>query len=127
MIAFRNLVRIQKSHDISQGTEINTYQSLLSNPEEMERRIKWRYRMHWREPQRISQTFPTFFDDVIYKLFFENTVPDKFMKESQADTQRAVADDIRDRIFRMEKGNQKPIPPTEWKSRAMDTDRKSVV
>ena len=121
MIAFRNLVRIQKSHDISQATEINTYQSLLSNPEEMERRIKWRYRMHWREPQRISQTFPTFFDDVIYKLFFENTVPDKFMKESQADTRRAVADDIRDRIFRIEKGNQKPIPPTEWKSRAMDT------
>ena len=120
LIAIRNLLRIQKSHDISLATDRNTYQSLLSNPEEMEKRIKWRYRIHWREPQRMSQTFLTCFDDVIYRLFFENTVPDKFMKESQADARQALDDDIRKRLFRMEKGNQKPIPPMEWKSRAMD-------
>jgi len=120
LMAIKRLFRVQKTHDISLATERETLRSILSNAKEMSKRTKWRYRLNWREPQRLTDTIPTILDNAVYRLFFQGTVPDKLMKESQATIRRSVFDECNNRIASTERGKNVPIPSTEWKSRAME-------
>ena len=120
MMAVRSLFRIEKTHDISLATESETLKNIVANPKEMGKRTKWRYRLHWREPQRLLQAIPSWIDSTTYRLFFKNTVPDKFMRDSRAAIRLDVDQERRGRVAQMNRGRNPAIQNTEWKSRAME-------
>jgi hypothetical protein len=120
LMAVRSLFRIEKTHDISLATEFETLKNIVANPKEMDKRTKWRYRLHWREPQRLLQAIPSWIDSTTYRLFFKNTVPDKFMRDSRAAIRLDVDQERRGRVAQMNRGRNPAIQNTEWKSRAME-------
>jgi hypothetical protein len=94
--------------------------AILANPKEMERRMKWRYRLEWREPKRLSVALSQLVDDISYKLFFKNTVPDKFIRDDRECIRREVERERQQRIIDFDRINPNPIPSTDLKRRAME-------
>jgi hypothetical protein len=99
--------------------------AILSNPKETERRFQYRYRLEWREPERLSQTLSNWKGGLSYWLLFEGGVEDQLRKEFQANQkgeaykrglsvlQRCQED--------MKKNPTSPQPnQSEWKKEAME-------
>jgi hypothetical protein len=90
LVAIRKLVRISYTHDISLASDYDTISTIISDSVERQKRFKWRYRLEWREPERILQTLSKWKGGFSYWLLFQGGVQDQLRKEFQA-TQKGAA------------------------------------
>lgn len=84
MVAIRKLVRVSYTHDLSLAHDYDTISTILSDPIERQKRFKWRYRLEWREPERILHTLSKWKSGFSYWLLFQGDVEDQLRKEFQA-------------------------------------------
>jgi len=63
LYALKKLFRIQYFTNMSLSTEVSTAEELLKNP--VTARWKWRYKLNWREPRRLSQAIKVMRRDVL--------------------------------------------------------------
>ena len=68
-------------HDMSLATNVR---EVLSNPQEVESRYKWRYRLRWREPERIQSIMEKTAGNWFYWLVIAGSVEDKLERETIA-------------------------------------------
>jgi hypothetical protein len=81
IVALLRLVRISYTHDLSLANSSNRF--ILYNPSVLQRRMKLRWRLDWREPKRLRQALSDFTDDLIYRFFFAGGVPDKLLESKK--------------------------------------------
>ena len=108
-------------HDLSLTTNVR---EVLSNPQEVENRYKWRYRLRWREPERISAIVDRTSGNWFYWMFIAGSVEDKLEREHAA---RLKKDAARGRHIwdlarkDMELNPFAPQPDRDlWKKKAME-------
>ena len=84
LVAIRRLIRVSYTHDLSLAHDYDTISTILSDPIERQKRFKWRYRLDWREPERILHTLSKWKAGFSYWLLFQGGVEDQLRKEFQA-------------------------------------------
>lgn len=124
LLAVRKLFRFAYTHDISLANDFETVASILSDPVEMKKRLKHRYRLEWRKPERIFQTFSNWKSGFSYWLLFEGGVEDQLRKDFQANNRGEAHRQgltVLQRVEQDQKDNpDSPRPSsTKWKARAM--------
>lgn len=124
MVAVRKLVRISYTHDISLSNDYDTINAIVNDPIERQERFKWRYRLEWREPERIMETLSKWKGGFSYWLLFEGGVEDQLRKEFQQNQKSAAYREgltVLQRVEQEMKDN--PGAPrqdsTKWKENAM--------
>jgi hypothetical protein len=75
---------VSYTHDLSLAHDYDTISMILSDPTERQKRFKWRYRLEWREPERILHTLSKWKGGFSYWLLFQGGVEDQLRKEFQA-------------------------------------------
>lgn len=124
LVAFRKLFRVSYTHDISLANDYNTINAILNDPVECQERFKWRYRLEWREPERIMETISRWKGGFSYWLLFQGGVEDQLRKEFQA-TQKSAAHREGLTVLQRVKQEMKDNPDaprldsTKWKENAM--------
>lgn len=124
-MAIRKLVRMSYTHNISLASDYDTISTILSDPIERRTRFKWRYRLEWREPERILQTLSKWKSGLSYWLLFQGGVEDQLRKEFQA-TQKGAAHRQELTVLQrceqqMQKDPDVPSPNSRlWKQKAME-------
>jgi hypothetical protein len=83
-----DIMRIEHTHNISMITTQNAYRSdSLKDIEVLEDRIqqytKWRYRLGWRDPQRLHVTLKKYPNDLSYWLFLKGGAEDQFEEQTK--------------------------------------------
>jgi len=126
LAAVRKLFRINYTHDISLANDNDTITAILNNPVERQERFKWRYRLEWREPERIMETLSKWKGGFSYWLLFEGGVEDQLRKEFQANQKSAAyrqGSSVFQRVEQEMKANPDAPRPdsTRWKAQAMET------
>jgi len=125
LLAFRKLLRVMYTHDVSLNLEPDQFKATVNDPDEREKRFQWRYRLAWREPKRIRTTVQEWRKGFWYWFFFSNGVQDKLRREfqskrkSEAERQGLT---IWQRLAEDQRNNPDAPPPdrTLWKKQAMD-------
>lgn len=125
MIAVCKLFRINYTHNISLANDYDTINAYLNDPLERQERFKWRYRLEWREPERILETISQWKGGFSYWLLFEGSVEDQLRKEFQESQQRTAYREGLTVLQRVEKDMKdnpdRPRPDsTKWKQQAME-------
>ena len=124
LIAVRKLFRVSYTHDVSLANDYETISTILSDPVERQKRFQWRYRLEWREPQRIMQTLSDWKGGLSYWVLFQGGVEDQLRKEFQASQQGAARRQGLTVLQRCEQElRDKPDAPRPdsrgWKAKAM--------
>ena len=86
MIAVSRIFRIVHTHDLSLALKTKQFKSSINNDELMSQRMKWRYRLEWRDDQRIGQVICEFQNRFWYWLFIEGRVREQLELEKQQGT-----------------------------------------
>ena len=125
MIAVCKLFRVCYVHDISLSNDNDTITAILNDPIERQNRFKWRYRLHWREPERILVTLSNWKGGFWYWLLFVGGVEDQLRKEFQKNQKTAAHREgltVLQRVKReMEENPDAPRQDsTRWKTNAME-------
>jgi len=132
--AFRKLVRVLYTHNLSLALGAEGFQEALreaesddtvsSDKKESKRLIQWRYKLTWREPERIRVTLDRWRGAFWYWLFLKGSVQEKLSKEAGGRFKREFQSrglTIWERLAK-EKAQypDAPFPDrTEWKENAM--------
>jgi hypothetical protein len=88
LVAAARLCRIQYTHDLSlantsdEPTE-SQQAALRQGQGQLTERFQWRYRMNWREPQRIRTTLREYRRRLSYWFFFAGSVQEKLRRHQQ--------------------------------------------
>jgi hypothetical protein len=64
--AIDKIVRVVYTHDLSFSMDSEAFRASMEDPKEQERRMKWRYRLEWRDPKRISQVVKEWKENLSY-------------------------------------------------------------
>jgi hypothetical protein len=96
LVAAARLFRIQYTPDLSlvsssdQPTEFQPAVALQQEQEEQQQagRFQWRFRMNWREPQRVRTTLREWRGRLAYWFFFAGSVQEKLRQQQQQDARR---------------------------------------
>jgi hypothetical protein len=125
LIAVCKLVRICYIHDISLSNDNGTISAILNDPIECQNRFKWRYRLEWREPERILVTLSEWKGAFLYWLLFDGGVEDQLRKEFQQNQKSAAYREGLTVLQRVQKEvEENPDAPrqdsTQWKTNAME-------
>ena len=82
LLAMQKLIHISYSHNTSLAIKSDQFDktTLLPNGDES---WKWRYKLRWREPQRVHTTLRKWWDDFWYVLFFRGSVDEKLRQDQQ--------------------------------------------
>lgn len=99
----------------------------LNDPVERQKRFKWRYRLEWREPERIMETLSKWKGGFSYWLLFEGGVEDQLRKEFRAKQKNAAYRQgltVLQRVEQEMKENPDAPKPdrTKWKEQAMEKE-----
>jgi len=130
LVVFRKLLRVYKTHDLSLSNP-DTFARMIQNraPSSLKERIKWRWRLHWREPQRVRVVLQQQYDQFWYWLFFSGSVQDKLRREFDPRSRRAGGGEahrqglsVLQQIAREREDNGYSLTTdrSQWKQRAMD-------
>lgn len=115
LVAVLRLGRIQHTHNLSLANKDTKF--ILQDPEALTERMKWRYRLEWRQPTlRVGQAVLSFVDDFVYRLFFQGGVQDKFLESSQQQIQRDTKD-LEEKVQELDEMD--PMDSTKWKEGSM--------
>ena len=92
LYAFRKLVRVLYTHNLSLALGTEGFQEALreaenddtasSDKKEPKRLMQWRYKLTWREPERIRVTLDRWRGEFWYWLFLKGSVQEKLSKEA---------------------------------------------
>ena len=120
--AFRKMLRVCYTHDLSLGNEASTTRAILANRAEMKRRTKWRYRLESRDPERFSVSF----SNLCYS-FASNFLSPSQSYSAKLDEQDREEESLyafretMEKIKEMDESYPFPIlPSSEWKRAAME-------
>jgi len=120
--AFSKILRVVYMHDMSLASNVR---EMHSDPQEVESRYKWRYRLRWREPERIHVVMDKIADNWAYWFFVKGSVEDKLEKEDAAQRKKEL-DNSSTKIWQlaeidMELNPFAPQPNRDtWKEEAME-------
>jgi hypothetical protein len=120
LAAFRKLVRVSKTSNLSLALEAEEFQHAL---ETVDANTKWRWRTVWREPRRIGVTIRNWGGDMIYGLLLSGSVQDKLLRESSRRRRNRVTETSVLRRVSQELARSKPKQAPDrslWKAQAMD-------
>ncbi|CAJ1930277.1 unnamed protein product [Cylindrotheca closterium] len=73
--------RIVYTHDLSLSVSSQVFKEQIGNESEMEQRMKWRYRIEWREEKRLKPLLKEWISGLEYWLFIKGTVREKLENE----------------------------------------------
>ena len=119
MMAVRKLFRIVYTHDLSLSMEADTFKSALENESEMQERMKWRYRLEWRDEKRLVPLLKEWNSGWGYWLFIQGTVNEKLALELREEQKRGDMAGLN--IFDRLKDDGIPRSDRdEWKTAAME-------
>ena len=119
MMAVRKLFRVVYTHDLSLSMEADAFKSALENQSEMQEKMKWRYRLEWRDEKRLMPLLKEWNSGWGYWLFIQGTVNEKLALELREEQKRA--DMVGLNIFDRLKDDSMPRSNRdEWKKAAMD-------
>jgi hypothetical protein len=97
----------------------------LTNDAEMAERMKWRYRLEWREDKRLGEVISEWKEGWGYWMFIEGSVSEQLELEEREGRQQEIvkATSVLDKISKEldETPENTPIPNRDkWKTTAMD-------
>ena len=92
--AIGRLFRIVHTHDLSLSSKVRSFKSALNSDKLMSQRMKWRYRLEWRDDQRVGETIKGWKEGWFYWLFIQGRVRDKIEKERIKTRRKATLKDI---------------------------------
>lgn len=116
LIAFSRLVRIRYTHNLSLANKDSSF--ILQDRATIQERMKWRYRLEWRQPiMRLPKAVFAFVDDFVYRILFAGGVQAKILEFSKRQLQRNTKD-LEEKVRELDKLD--PIDSTRWKEGAMD-------
>lgn len=116
LIALSRLVRIRYTHNLSLANKDSTF--ILQDPATLQQRMKWRYRLEWRQPiMRLRMAVFAFADNFVYRIFFAGGVQAKILELSRRQIQRSTKD-LEENVRQLDKLD--PMDSTRWKQDAMD-------
>jgi hypothetical protein len=76
LAAIRRILRVSKTHDLSLTTSLADFEE-----DKLQERIDWRWRLAWREPQRIRTTLRNWYKAVFHWFFFAGSVQDRLQRQ----------------------------------------------
>jgi len=128
--AWRRLVRVSRTHDLSLGLGTDDFLRRLRQEQQddslQQRRTKWRWRLAWREPQRIWFVLRMAMQDLWYWYFYSGSIDDQllsdFRYQHRFGTAHAEGVSVLQRMARAQAyAPDAPRPDrTKWKPRAME-------
>lgn len=112
-------------HSLSLTRDPIEFQTLLGNQQERDKHYNWRYRLTWREPQRVHVIVNNLRSKLEYWLFVAGSVQDKLQKETEAERIKHLQSSggkLWDMIKKDQDQNLNPkiSDRTQWKKQAMD-------
>jgi len=122
--AFAKLVRVAFTHDLSLSLDPDVFmQKLQLGNGGTDDVMQWRYRLAWREPQRVLVTWHKWKRQFWYWLFFSGSVEDK-LRQQQMEENRRQSDAKRRGLTVWQRvaseKDQEVVDRSQWKQRAMD-------
>jgi hypothetical protein len=104
--------------------EADSFKSCLENESDLKRRMKWRYRLEWRENKRLKQLFKEWNQGWGYWLLAQGSVTEKLAIELRKGRKKeamrglTVLDRVQEDLDGTPEGT--PIPDrNQWKADAM--------
>lgn len=118
MVAVLRLLRIEQNHDLSLAN--SSSRLILQNKEALKKRMKWRYRLVWREPtRRLWIALSEFADDLVFRFLFEGGVQDKILNVSRQRLKRENQE-MYDKVQELEQMDKSVLESSKWKQSSMD-------
>lgn len=111
--------RIVYTHDLSLSARPEIFKKQLGNVAEMEQRMKWRFRIEWRNEKRLKPLLKEWLSGWDYWLFVKGTVREQLENEKI----ERLKQDLRKGNMVWEKVEADGLPKSNrhrWKADAMD-------
>ena len=80
VVAMLRLISISYYHNASLSMNSEQFEQATANRKEKST-WKWRYKLRWREPQRVNVTLKTWWNDFWYSLFLRGSVDEKLRQD----------------------------------------------
>lgn len=118
MVAVLRLLRIEHNHDLSLAN--SSSRLILQNKEALKKRMKWRYRLVWRDPtRRLWTALSEFVDNAVFRFLFEGGVQDKILNASRQQLKRENQD-MYDKVQELDQLDKSVLESSKWKQSSMD-------
>lgn len=111
--------RVVYTHDLTLSVSPQLFKEQIGNESEMEQRMKWRYRIEWRDEKRMKPLLKEWISGWDYWLFLKGTVSEKLETERV----EALKADLKKGNMVWEKVQVDGFPLSNrrrWKADAMD-------
>lgn len=123
--AIRSIFRVIHTHDLSLAMAERDFKANLDDESEQTKRMKWRYRLTWREPKRLGQLVKEWKKDWAYWWLAKGTVREQLSRDVQEARRKEAMEGrgILDRISKDITENQDDAFVTDrdqWKKDAME-------
>lgn len=126
LAAIRKLIRIIHTHDLSLALDIEDFEAALKNEETMATRMKWRYRLEWRDDRRLSVHLEEWRRGWLYWLRSKGSVNEKLLMEARESQKKAelqgemILDKLQRELEDTPNGIEDFIPREQWQQDAME-------